>query len=709
VDFRIADTFTDSLARLTGDEQKGAKTTAFDLQVNPAQPSISLHRIEKSKDKHFWSARAGSDIRIIVHKTDGSLLLCYVDHHDKAYDWARRRKLETHPTTGAAQLVEVRETVQQVMVPVYVQTGLPLAPRPSNPPTLLFANRQDDELLGYGVPVEWLADVKAATENSLLALADHLPAEAAEALLELATGGKPRVPAPAVATANPFDHPDAQRRFRVMTNVAELQTALDYPWEKWTVFLHPEQRQWVERDYSGPARVSGSAGTGKTIVALHRAVYLARSHPDARVLLTTFSDTLARALHTKLKRLVGSEPRLAERIDVVSLNAIGQRLYKAQHGPVTLASRDAERQMLRAASKAVGGHKFSLHFLVTEWEQVVDAWQLATWEDYRDVTRLGRKTRLPEPQRAVLWSIFEQVRSALAAQKLITHAGMFTSLANALAGSKHPPFDFAVVDEAQDLSVAHLRFLSALGAKRPDALFFAGDLGQRIFQQPFSWKSLGVDIRGRSRTLRINYRTSHQIRQHADRLLGPQATDVDGNSENRNDTVSVFNGPAPTIRVLKSEREEIDAVAAWLVDLTKSGLLPQEFGVFVRSEAQVARAEAAVTAAGLAYKVLDDHVETASGHVSISTMHLAKGLEFRAVVVMACDDEVIPLQERIETVGDDADLQEVYDTERHLLYVACTRARDQLLVTSAEPASEFLDDMREIKEKTPAKKTDALG
>ena len=694
MDFRIADTFTDSLARLTGDDQKAVKTTAFDLQLNPAHPSLSMHRIEQSKDKHFWSVRAGSDIRIILHKTQASLLLCFVDHHDKAYGWAARRKLETHPTTGAAQLVEVRETVQQVIVPVYLQTELPLVAKPSTLPKLLFANRPDNELLGYGVPVEWLADVKAATEDTLLALADHLPAEAAEALLELATGGKPRVPAPAPATANPFDHPDAQRRFRVMTNVAELKTALNFPWEKWTVFLHPEQRQWVERGYTGPARVSGSAGTGKTIVALHRAVYLARSNPDARVLLTTFSDTLASALHTKLKRLVGSEPRLAERIDVVSLNAIGQRLYKAQHGPVTLASRDAVRQMLSNASKAVSGHKFSLNFLVTEWEQIVDAWQLASWDDYRDVNRLGRKTRLPEPQRAVLWAIFQQVRDALAVQKLLTHAGLFTSLATTLSRSKHPPFDFAVVDEAQDLSVAHLRFLATLGARRPDVLFFAGDLGQRIFQQPFSWKSLGVDIRGRSRTLRINYRTSHQIRQQADRLLGDQAVDVDGNSETRNDTVSVFNGPSPVIRVFKSDSDEVKAVGAWMVEQTKAGVLPQEFGVFVRSEAQLERAQVAVAASGLPFKVLDQHGETTSGHVSIVTMYLAKGLEFRAVVVMACDDEVIPLQERIETVGDDADLQEVYDTERHLLYVACTRARDHLLVSGVEPASEFLDDFR---------------
>ena len=325
MDFRIADTFTDSLARLTGDEQKAVKTTAFDLQVNPAGPGLSFHKLEKSKDKNFWSVRVSSDIRLIVHKTEGSLLLCYVNHHDKAYDWAERRKLETHPKTGAAQLVEIRETVKEIIVPVYVQTELPAPRQAPKPP--LFAGKADDELLGYGVPAEWLNDVRQATEDSLLLLADRLPAEAAEALLELATGGKPRVAQPVTPVTNPFDHPDAQRRFRVMTNVEELQRALDFPWEKWTIFLHPEQRQWVERDYTGPARISGSAGTGKTIVALHRAAHLARTHPDARVLLTTYSDTLANALRTKLKRLIGSEPRLAERMDVHSLKASPSRPF----------------------------------------------------------------------------------------------------------------------------------------------------------------------------------------------------------------------------------------------------------------------------------------------------------------------------------------------------------------------------------------------
>jgi superfamily I DNA/RNA helicase len=688
VDFLISDTFTDSLARLTGDEQKAVKTTAFDLQLDPASPGMSFHKLDRAKDKNFWSVRVSRDIRLVVHKTPSRLLLCFAGHHDNAYEWAERRKLETHPTTGAAQLVEVVETVQEVIVPMYVQPETPAAPKPA-----LFADRTEDELLSYGVPAEWVDEVHRADEDSLLLLADHLPAEAAEALLELATGGSPRMAAAPTVAVDPFEHPDAQRRFRLMTGSEELELALDYPWEKWTIFLHPEQRQWVEREYAGPARVSGSAGTGKTIVALHRAAFLARTDPDARVLLATFSETLANALRAKLKRLIGNEPRLGERIDVHSLDTLGERLYKSHFGKAELVDREIVRGMLDQASAAVGGHSFSLHFLLTEWEQVVDGWQLDTWESYRDVARLGRKTRLPEAQRAVLWSIFEQVRTRLEERNLMTHAGLFSALTPIMAVGKKRPFDFAVVDEAQDVSVSQLRFLAALGGDRPNALFFAGDLGQRIFQQPFSWKSLGVDIRGRSRTLRINYRTSHQIRTQADRLLAPKVVDIDGNAEERSDTISVFNGLPPVIRVLPTETDEIGSVAAWLTEQTEAGVLPHEFGIFVRSEAQLERARGSVELAHLPFRILDEHVETASREISVCTMHLAKGLEFRAVVVMACDDEIIPLQERIETVGDDADLHEVYDTERHLLYVACTRARDHLLITSVAPASEFLDDL----------------
>ena len=701
MEFRIADTFTDSLTRLTADEQKATKTTVFDLQVNPVGTGNSFHKLDKARDRRFWSVRVSTDIRLIVHKTDDSFLVCYVDHHDKAYQWAERRKIEVHPRTGAAQLVEIRETVQQIMVPVYVQTEQPAPAKPA-----LFADLSDDTLLGYGVPLEWLGDVRTANEDTLLGLADHLPSEAAEALVELATGGRPAArsrkvtvtdgaPAavePAVV-ADPFSHPDAQRRFRVIANVEELERALAYPWDRWTIFLHPAQRQLVERHFSGPARVSGSAGTGKTIVALHRAVSLARANPDARVLLTTFSETLANDLRMRLRRLISNEPRLAERLEVHGIDEIGKRLFAANRGRGKLASDEDVRRLIATASSEVSGHRFGLSFLCSEWEHVVDAWQLESWEAYRDVARLGRKTRLPEKQRALLWSIFERVHAALASANLVTMAGMFTKLAAIIASSKRPPFEFAVVDESQDIGVAHLRFLAALGGARPDALFFTGDLGQRIFQQPFSWRGLGIDIRGRASTLRVNYRTSHQIRQQADRLLGVEVADADGNTESRKATVSVFNGPLPRVSVSKSEADEAAAVADWLRGLQAEGVPPHEIAVFVRSDAQIERARAAVTAANIPLKVLDERVDTAFGSISISTMHLAKGLEFRAVAVMACDDEVIPLQSRIESITDEADLDDVYSTERHLLYVACTRARDHLLITSVAPASEFLDDI----------------
>ena len=689
MEFRIANTFTDSLVKLTGQEQKAVKTTAFDLQMNPANPGMRFHKLDKARDPNFWAVRVSHDIRLIAHKTEASLLLCYVGHHDTAYHWAERRKLETHPQTGAAQLVKVRETVKEITIPKYVEVEQPAPGKP-----LLFAGVPENDLLSYGVPPEWLEDVRKANEDTVLELADHLPSEAAEALLDLATGVTPQVPQPVAVGTDPFEHPDAQRRFRVINNVEELERALEYPWEKWTIFLHPAQQQLVEQEHKGPARVSGSAGTGKTIVALHRAAFLARTNPAARVLLTTFSETLANALRTKLRRLISNEPRLGERIEVYAMNAIGWRLYELNFGRPHIASREVIQQLIEEAAGEVDGHKFSLHFLITEWEQVVDAWQLETWEAYRDVIRLGRKTRLPESRRVVLWSILDSVRSSLKTRDQVTYSELFSRLASHLAESRHPPFDYAVVDEAQDVSVPQLRFLAALGNGRPNSLFFAGDLGQRIFQQPFSWKSLGVDIRGCSHTLRINYRTSHQIRMQADRLLGPELSDVDGITEERGGTISVFNGPKPTIMALDTSHDEIKTVSEWLSDRMSEDVLPHEMGVFVRSEAELDRARAAVEGAGLPFKILDENVETTSGHVSISTMHLAKGLEFRAVVVMACDDEVIPLQKRIETVSDDTDLEEVYNTERHLLYVACTRARDHLLVTSVDPASEFLDDLR---------------
>ena len=292
-----------------------------------------------------------------------------------------------------------------------------------------------------------------------------------------------------------------------------------------------------------------------------------------------------------------------------------------------------------------------------------------------------------------MWEILSRVIESLQSDKKITEKGIYHSLAEHYANQSSGPYDYVIVDEAQDIGISQLQWLAAMGTNKPETLFFTGDLGQRIFQQAFSWKACGVDIRGRSRSLKINYRTSHQIRQQADKLLDPTVSDVDGNSEERTGTISVFNGPKPLITAYEDERAEIDAVGQWLKNALESGTAPHEIGIFVRSDREIPRASAAVDSAGAQTNMLDSNLKTVNGKVTIGTMHLAKGLEFRAVAVMACDDEVLPLQSRVEAVTDPSDLDDVLNTERHLLYVACTRARDQLMLSSVDPASEFLEDL----------------
>jgi len=696
--FHIADTFTDALSRLPAQEQKAAKTSVFDLQLNPSSPGLQFHRIDKSKDPNFWSVRVNRDLRIIVHRTRESLLLAYVDHHDRAYAWAERRRLDTHPKTGAIQIVQVRERVEEIAPRLPFEPVEPAAAEPviepPQPKPRCFGSLTKDQLLSVGVPVDWTDDVVSADEDRFLALTDYLPAEAAEALLEYIATGMLPVPQPVAPDVPAFVHPDTLRRIRAIENADELERALSYPWEKWLVYLHPSQREVVGKSFSGPARVAGSAGTGKTVVALHRAARLATQSPDARVLLTTFSRPLASMLSHKLKLLTGETKSAAPGITVAAFHGIAEELYQLINGRrPAIASDELIRSLLKKAAEANGVNDVPLRFLVSEWTNVIDAWQLTSDEAYANVPRLGRKNRLSAKQRARLWPVFQATREALAQKGLSTWSQVLAELTAHYAAKQDKPFAHIVVDEAQDLGVPELRFLAALAPKTRDAIFFAGDLGQRIFQQPFSWLSLGVDVRGRSQTLKMNYRTSHQIREAADRLLPQVLRDVDGLEECRAGTVSAFNGPTPVVERFGNEGAETAAVGQWIRKALAEGFHPFEIGVFVRDHAQSDRARDAVQRGGGEAFVLSERNENPGARIAVGTMHLAKGLEFKAVAVMACDDDVLPLQSRIEAVADEVDLDDVYETERQLLYVACTRARDRLFVSGVAPASEFLNDM----------------
>ena len=682
MNFLIADTFTAAFNRLSGQDQKAVKASVFDLQMDSSGKGLQLHRIGNSKDPHFWSARVNRDVRLIVHKTGASMLVAYVDHHDDAYAWAERRRIEAHPRTGAIQIVEVRERVEEVAPPETLDF---VVPEPvavtEKPDPALFATLDDDALLSVGVPSDWLPDVRTATEEGFFALAEHLPAEASEALLEYAATGLLPVRAPAPAEAEPLAHPDTLRRIRPIADQEELEQALAYPWEKWGVFLHPAQRELVGRSFGGPARVAGSAGTGKTIVAIHRAVRLARENPESRILLASFSEPLAESMRRKVLVLAPETGGIVPRITTSSFRGIAEQMYQLEHGVrPRIASDVVLRERLRSAAAENGLKGFSERFLLSEWTNVIDAWGITSFDAYATVPRMGRKSRLGPNQRERLWPVFEAVRSSLAADRYTTWAEVFTSLADSLAARPRKPFDHIVIDEAQDLAPAELRFFAELAPDGPDALFLSGDMGQRIFQHPYSWAGLGVDVRGRSHTLKVCYRTSHQIRRAADRLLPPILRDVDGMEDERRGVVSVFEGPVPQVAAFDTAAEEAAAVNETVAGWLGQGIEPHEIGIFVRTPDLVARA-----------RVTIDRLPGAD-RITTAPMHLAKGLEFRAVAVMACDEGILPLDERVAEAADEAELDDIYETERRLLYVAATRAREHLLLTGVKPPSEFLAD-----------------
>ena len=656
---RIADTFYDSLNKLSQQEQKIVKQSAFDFQRDPSQASFSMHKVERGRDPNLWTARVNRDIRMVVHKKGGDTLLAWVGHHDNAYRWAETRRIESHPKTGAVQIVEARETIEDVITKRYVEEAI-LKPR-------LFSGETDDVLLSWGVPTDWLETVRKATEDTVVEIALHLPGEAQEALMAAATGERP-VTVPPEEIADPWDHPDALRRFRTVENIDELKRALDSPWEKWSVFLHPAQQEFVDRNFNGPARVVGSAGTGKTVVALHRAARLAKG--NTRVLLTTFNRRLADQLSEKIALV--SDQATRSNIDVAPLDGLIVRMHAERFDETEIVDEQTLRQMLVQATLA---NKIDVDpdFLFDEWRLIIDAWDVRDAVTYKELPRLGRKVRMIASRRDALWEVFSSVRLALAHRKLTTEA----QLAHDLRKSGEFPYAHVVIDEAQDISVPELMLLGAAVGSLPNGLFFAGDIGQRIFRAPFPWTAAGVDVRGRSRSLKVNYRTSHQIRLQSEKLLPETLIEADGAAESRLGVTSVFEGPVPQIQSFENRDLEIAALKKWLNGFSKQGIKPTEMAILVRQNASIAP--------------LKDQISIPN--LVIMSMHEAKGSEFRVVAAVCLDHNILPDDQRFLAAKDESQLDEVMTTERHLLYVAATRARDHLWLSGVEPISEFLNDL----------------
>jgi len=666
--------FVDANLRLTKDEQRLVHSTILELAMNPKGQGTNLHRLDKARDKNLWSCRVTRDLRIILHQQNGQMTLLYVDHHDKAYAWGENRVFKFDDRIKNWKVIKMKEET------VVIRTAVEAPPEAKRP----YAKYADDALAATGASPGDFDDIRAATEDTIFdlglptlvleGLMDSLSSPAsARASSEIArveyhtdaTVAKIALPeetielpseaviaaadealtVPAASLRSDLVEPPPPVVYGSVIRVnsqEQLETVLSGQWEKWLVFLHPNQQEMVDAHYTGPVRISGSAGTGKTIVALHRVNHLLRLSDDTRVLLTTLSPALAGFLHARLRKLLADRPRLGERVEVAGIDEYAQRLYKLHVGPFQLTSRETVAQWITEACQAAGDAKLRPLFLLNEWEDVIDAQQLTTVEQYQAAERLGRKIRLHAERRQALWAIFAQVWAKLLAAGTMTSAGLYHRLVTALERLPGSPVDHVIVDECQDLNQGQVRFLAALGRHRTNALFFTGDIGQRIFQQPFSWKALGIDLRGRTKTLRVNYRTSQQIRKTADRLLEASIVDADGERVDRSKTISAFGGTAPIISVCDDKAAEQAAVVAFLQERLAAGVKPHEMAIMVREEAQLPRAQAAAQAAGLPAVVLDQRLATLAGSLNLTTMHLAKGLEYRAVAVIACDDDVIP-------------------------------------------------------------------
>lgn len=686
--FEVAKSFQRSLERLTAAEQAIVRQVPYEYMVDPARPGLSLHRIDKARDKRLWTIRADRDLRIVVFKDGARSAFLYVGQHDDAYRWGETHQLEVHPVTGAAQIVEIAEVVREEVrvITRTIETAAPLPPAK-------FANEDDGYLLALGVPQVYLDAVRSVrVDDDLVSLLDRLPEEAAEALIELGEGRRPAPALRVIPTAHtdPFAHPDARRRFWTTSDQAELTRALEMPWAEWLVFLHPSQRLAVERIYGGPARVAGSAGTGKSVVAMHRAARLAEASHENRVFLTTYSRILASRLSAGMDALLGVGSSSRRRVEVMALHEYIMGHASRIEKPSVADGPFLEHQ-LREAGRGLES-SFDYTFLRSEWDRVIDFWGLSSLEGYRDIQRTGRGTSLSPRQRRELWEVFAKVRAGLERAGMMTWGDVADRMRARIEGDGQHPFDHVVVDEAQDLGPRELRLAAALAAQPAQGVFFAGDIGQRIFQWPFSWLSAGVDVRGRAQRLKVNYRTSAEIKRFSDRLLPGQVLEPDGDADPR-DAVSVLHGPDPELRGAPTIESEISQLKEWVEDLLTGDMRPSEIAVLGRVQSAVkSRALPALRELGIASLWLSAEADVESGKVNLLNLQAAKGLEFRAVAIVGCDDTQVPLASALSSETDSESRRAIEERERSLFYVGCTRARDRLLITWSGEPSRFIAD-----------------
>jgi hypothetical protein len=694
----IAKDFLAEYARLQRPVQK-AVDAAMEKFAGQTHAGMHLEKLRNARDPRIRTIRVNDFYRgvVLAPEQGEEYLLLRVLPHDDAIAYATSRRFTVNHALG---VLEVRnQQALDSIAPALEQVAAGAA-------APLFAAVRDKDLVRLGVDPDLLPLIRLlGTEAHLEALANLLPQAQYDALVALAAGMTPEqvwaevsqyLAAPAVERA--VDTADlaaaAQRtpdRFAFVSGPAELAQILAYPFDAWRAFLHPRQREIAYRPhYAGAALVTGGAGTGKTVTALHRAVFLAgrvpRGGDHPPVLLTTFTRNLAEAM-TRQLGLLSDDPAVLGRIEVLNADRLAYRVLDQARGPVVIAEQQALQESWEAAAKSTG--EFSAVFLKLEWEQVILGQGIRDAAGYLAARRHGRSRPLARAQRTRVWEAIQQVTETLRQRGERTHLQIADEAAAILGARTSAPYRHVIIDEGQDLHPAQWRLLRAAVPAGPDDLFIVADPHQRIYDNRVSLASLGVQVRGRSRRLTINYRTTQEILTWSVHLLAGMAPEgLDDQTDSLEGYRSPVHGRRPVVRAAPDRAAELDNLAeqvrAWLAD----GVEPHSIGVAARSGYLGKDARTVLAAFGVPVSTT---AATKTNAVRVGTMHAMKGLEFRCVAVIGVEDGVIPARSALtpaveDPVAHEQDLQR----ERCLLFVACTRARDSLYLSYAGTPSPLL-------------------
>ena len=686
--------FLTAFARLPGAQQRGVRSLIARFNNDPTASGLNYERINGAKDPNMRSLRIDGSYRAVVYKAKrGDVhMLLWADKHDDAYAWATRRRCDVNPESGAVQVYLPQEGALAESTPASTEHAG------------AFASLKDRELMRLGVPQAMLPEVRGIADvDALESIQERLPEEAHDALYLYLAGDSyedlvRERETPQTVDVEDFaaalQRPESQMRFAVVADEMELEAMLNAPLARWRVFLHPSQRRLVERDWNGPLRVLGGAGTGKTVAAMHRARHLARTLPEGRILFTTFTRNLAEDIEHNLGAICS--PQELERIEVTNLDRWVARYLRSERYRFQLQFgrlAEAWRIALDARSPELN---LPDAFYEDEWEQVVQADAVADRKAYLAVSRAGRGTRLNRTKRALIWPVFEEYRAQLAERGVKEVDDAYRDATALVAGvaMERPNYAAVIVDEAQDMGAPAFRLLRALAPPGRNGLFIAGDGHQRIYGgRRVVLGRCGIDIRGRSRKLRLNYRTTEQTRLWATALLtGRDIDDLDGASDNSHGIRSLTRGPEPRIAHFDTREEHNAHLLACIGKLAAGGEPLRGVCVAARTGAERDAAAKALRDGGFECAVLGSSTtddEQRADAVRAATMHRVKGLEFDHVLLASVNSGLVPLRARGEAA--DATAKENAETEeRALLHVAATRARKSLTVLSFGRQSRFL-------------------